>query len=252
MRSENDPNLYLKRTCESELMVVCLYVDDMIYFGSTKLLIGEFKFNMMKTFEMRDLGLLQYFLGLEVKQGKYGIFIFQNKYATDLLKKFQLSNCVAAATPMNINEKLLKEDGSGKTDPRWFRSLVGGLNYLTHTRPDISFCVSVVSRYMHSPTKKHFGAAKRILRYFAGTVDYGIRYAEVPNFKLTGFIDSDWAGSIDDRKSTSGNVFSFGSGAVTWSSKKQETVALSTSSSFENVFPRVLIRLMIWVNRVCI
>ena len=155
----------------------------------------------------------------------------QKKYAFDLLKRFHISNYEVESTPRNPNDKLQLKDGTRKADGRFFRSLVGGLNYLTHTRIDIAFPVSYVSRYMHSPTKQHLGAAKRILHYIAGTKNFGIWYTNVPDFKLTGFTDSDWAGCLDTRKSTSGNMFSLGSGAVTWSSKKQETLALSSSEA---------------------
>ncbi|KAK2976159.1 hypothetical protein RJ640_001087 [Escallonia rubra] len=172
-----------------------------------------------------------YFLGLEVKQGKDGIFISQKKYATDLLKKFNMLNCKVAATPMNVNEKLKIEDGTQSTDGRFFRSLVGGLIYLTHTRPDIAFSVGVVSRFMHNPTAHHLGAAKRILHYIAGTRDFGLWYSQVSNFRLVGFSDSDWAGCLDDRRSTSGSIFNLGSGAITWTSKRQATIALSSSEA---------------------
>ncbi|GKF04813.1 hypothetical protein Tco_0035481 [Tanacetum coccineum] len=132
---------------------------------------------------------------------------------------------------MNPGEKLRLNDGTRKAHGKFFRSLVGGLNYLIHTRPDIAFPVSYVSRYMQSPTKQHLGAAKRILHYISGTKNFGIWYTNVPNFMLIGFTDSDWAGCLDTRKSTSGNLFSLGSGAVTWSSKKQETLALSSSEA---------------------
>ncbi|KAJ8770389.1 hypothetical protein K2173_015003 [Erythroxylum novogranatense] len=178
---------------------------------------------------MKDLGLLQYFLGLEVMQSNDGIFVCQKKYVADLLKRFNMANCEVVATPMNVNKKLQREDGTEKNNSTLFRSLVGGLNYLTHTRPNIAFSVSVVPRFMHNPTKQHFIATKRILRYIAGTLNFGIWYCKVPNFSLIGFTDNDWVGCLDDRKSTSGNVFSFGSGAVTWSSKEQETIALSSS-----------------------
>ncbi|KAJ8899855.1 hypothetical protein K2173_019558 [Erythroxylum novogranatense] len=160
---------------------------------------------MKRKFEMTDLGLLHYFLGLEIQQSEDGIFISQKKYATDLLERFNMLNCKVAATPMNVNEILKLEDGTATADARAFRSLVGGLIYLTHTRPDISFSV--------------------------GTVDFGIWYTHVSKFKLIGFTDSDWAGSLDDRKSTSGSVFSLGSGAISWSSKKQATTALSSSEA---------------------
>ncbi|KAK9675641.1 hypothetical protein RND81_11G020800 [Saponaria officinalis] len=132
---------------------------------------------------------------------------------------------------MNVNESLITEDGTGLADARRFRSMVGGLNYLSHTRPDIVFSISVISRFMHNPTLHHYGAAKRILRYVAGTSDLGIWYKKVSDFKLVGFSDSDWAGCVEERKSTSGHTFSLGSGAISWSSKKQEVVALSSSEA---------------------
>lgn len=193
-RSENEPTLYLKQQGNREFLLVCLYVDDIIYMGTSKSLIDDFKSCMMSTFEMTDLGLLKYFLGLEVLQRKDGIFVCQKKYATDLLKKFNVTGGKVSTTPMNINEKLQHEDGSDKTNSSVFRSLVGGLNYLTHSRPDISFPVSVVSRFLHSPTKLHLGAAKRILHYVAGTKNYGIWYSRVYEFRLVGFSNSDWAG----------------------------------------------------------
>lgn len=120
MRSENEPTLYLKKQGKEVFIVVCLYVDDMIYFGSSKMLIDEFKFCMISTFKMTDLALLQYIWGLEVKQKKDGIFICQKKYDCDLLKKFHMGNYDVVTTPMNFNEKLQKEDGTDKIDPRLF------------------------------------------------------------------------------------------------------------------------------------
>uniref|UniRef100_A0A3Q7I336 Reverse transcriptase Ty1/copia-type domain-containing protein n=1 Tax=Solanum lycopersicum TaxID=4081 RepID=A0A3Q7I336_SOLLC len=131
---------------------------------------------------------------------------------------------------MNVSEKLISDDGTGLTDARCFRSIVG-LDYLSHTWPDIAFSISMVYRFMHNPTKHHFGAVKRILRYVAGTTDFGIWYSRKSDFRLFGFTDSDWAGCLDDRKSTSGYAFSLGSGFLSWSSKKQETVVLSSSKA---------------------
>lgn len=246
-RSENEPTLYVKKGTNG-FIVVCLYVDDIIYFSSSHKMLEEFKAAMMNQFEMSDLGLLQYFLGLEVKQGEDGIFLCQRKYAEDLLKKFHVKKCEAIRTPMNTNEKLQRDDGTEKADEKLFRSLVGGLNYLTHTRPDIAHSVSVVSRYMHSPTKQHLGAARRILKYVAGSIKLGMLYESVDNFKLIGYSDSDWAGCLDDRKSTSGSVFSLGSGAITWSSKKQDTVALSSSEA-EYVAAGAAARQAIWLRK---
>ena len=157
-------------------------------------------------------------------------------------------NCETAITPMNTNEKLQREDGTERGDEKLFRSLVGGLNYLTHSRPDIAYSVSVVSRYMHSPSRQHLGAAKRILKYVAGTTSWGVWYEPKEVFKLVGHTDNGWAGSLDDRMSTSGSVFSLGSGAVTWSSKKQETVALSSSEA-EYVAAGAAAKQAIWLRK---
>lgn len=163
---------------------------------------------MMEQFEMTDLGLLRYFHGLEVIQNSSGIFILQKKYATDLLKKFNMLNYKSNPTPMNASEKLVAEDGTGMADVR--RSIVGGLNYLCHTRPDLAFAIRVISRFMDSHTQHHHGTAKRILRYVSGTVDHGTWYIRATNFRLFGFCDSDWAGCLDDRKSTPGYIFFLG------------------------------------------
>ena len=183
---------------------------------------------MISTFEMSDLGILHYFRGLEVKQVKEGIFVSQKNYAKGLLKRLNMYQCKKTLTPMNTNEKMQMDDGSGDANVKLYRSLIGWLNYLIHTRPDITFSVGMVLRYMSRPTQHHLGVAKRILRYVYGTLDYGLCYECVSNFKLFGYFDSDWAGSIEDRSSTSGNVFHLGSGVVTWSSKKQHITTLST------------------------
>ncbi|XP_017628978.1 secreted RxLR effector protein 161-like [Gossypium arboreum] len=121
---------------------------------------------------------------------------------------------------MNINEKLQLEDREEMGDARRFRSLVRGLMHLTHTRPDIAFPIGVISRFMQQPSKVHYGASKRVLRYIVGTLEYGIWYSKTPNFRLCGFTDSDWTSSLDDRISVSVNVFTLGSVVITWSIKK--------------------------------
>ena len=231
LRSENEPTLYVKRAGKNDFLVVVIYVDDMIYMGSNESLIDDFKSSMQSEFEMTDLGKLQYFLGLEVKQETGGIFLSQSKYAKDFLVKFNMHNCKAVGTPMITNEKLQVEDGTEAVNPSLYRSIIGGLNYLTHTRPDIMYSVNVLSRFMHKPTRLHLGAAKRVLRYVAGTIDFGLWYSKSTNGTMYGYSDSDWGGCVDNRKSTSGQVFYLGSTAVSWSSKKQDVVALSSSEA---------------------
>ncbi|XP_015165495.1 uncharacterized mitochondrial protein AtMg00810-like [Solanum tuberosum] len=163
---------------------------------------------------MTDLGLMTYFLGMEIKPSKSEVFICQKKYAKEILKKFQMEECKSMSKPMNQKEKLCKEDGADKVDEGYYRSLIGCLMYLTATRPDI-----------------YLLAAKRILRYIKGTIDYGVKFEKCPSVKLLGFSDSDWAGSADDMRSTSGHCFNLGSGIFSWSSKKQEIVAQSTAEA---------------------
>jgi len=150
---------------------------------------------------MLELGLLLYFLGLEVHQSEDGIFISQKKYVVNLVKNVNMLNCKPMPTPMNVNEKLMVDDGVNMVDVKQFRSMVGGLNYLSHTRPDITFSISVISRFMHSLTIHHLGSAKRILIYVAGSLDFGVLYMKVSDFKWYGFSNSDWAGCLDDRRS---------------------------------------------------
>nr|KYP50175.1 Copia protein [Cajanus cajan] len=209
----------------------------------------EFKEDMMKTFEMMDLGLMNYFLGIEVSQKKKGIFICQKKYTEALLKKFKMSGCKTVTTPLVTKEKLQKDDGAPDADASRYRSLIGSLLYLTATRPDIMYVVSLLSRFMQKPSQIHFGAAKRILRYLQGTKEFGIWYKTMTNSSLLGYTDSDWVGSVDDMKSTFGYAFSLGSGIFSWASKKQATVAQSTAEA-EYVAAAEATSQAIWLRRI--
>ncbi|KAD7117504.1 hypothetical protein E3N88_04772 [Mikania micrantha] len=230
-RSTSEPTLYVKKVLNQGTMFVCLYVDDIVCTSSNKYLIKEFKVSMMKEFEMSDMGLLKYFLGLEVTQTKCGVFVCQTQYANNLLMKFRMKNAKAESTPMNTSEKLQSDDYAEKMDEVTYRSAVGGLIYLTHTRPDLAYSISVVARFMQRPSKIHMGVVRRILRYIAGTTQYGLWYDQGNELKLIGYTDSDWAGCVDDRKSFSANIFMLGNGAVSWSSRKQPSVALSSSEA---------------------
>ncbi|XP_016647080.1 PREDICTED: uncharacterized mitochondrial protein AtMg00810-like [Prunus mume] len=159
------------------------------------------------------------------------VFIHQSKYAKSLLVKFGLKDCKSVTIPLPTGEKLKKVDGSELADEGLFRKIVGSLLYLTATKPDIMFAASLLSRFMHSPTKKHMGIAKRVLIYIQGTLSYGIEFTRDKNAILIGFCNSNWAGSEDDSRSTSGYAFSFGSGVFSWASVKQNTVALSIAKA---------------------
>ncbi|GLU18737.1 hypothetical protein SLE2022_350210 [Rubroshorea leprosula] len=219
--------LYVK-VSNGGILIVCLYVDDLIFTGNNPRMFEEFKRAMSNVFEMTDIRLMSYYLGIEVKQMEEGIFISQENYAREVLKRFNMSNCKPVNTPVAGGIKLSKFEEGGSVDATLFRGLVGSLRYLTCTRPDILFGVGLVSRYLEAPTTVHLKAAKRILRYIKGTTDFGLNYFASNDFTLRGFSDIDWAGDIDDRESTTECVFYMGDTAFTWSSKKQPIVTLST------------------------
>ncbi|KAL4014421.1 hypothetical protein IC575_026623 [Cucumis melo] len=191
----------------------------------------EFKQTMMEEFEMTNLGMMHYFLGIEVIQSVAEIFINQKKYALEILDRFQMKNCNSATIPVEPNLKLTKDREGKKINSTLYKQMVGSLMYLTATRPDIMYAVSSISRFMNSPIKFHLLAAKRILRYIKGTPDLGMLYQRRRKLNLVGFSDSDYAGDLNDRKSISGYVFMLGSGVISWSSKKQPIVTLSTTEA---------------------
>ncbi|XP_015087043.1 uncharacterized protein LOC107030185 [Solanum pennellii] len=174
--------------------------------------------------EMKNLGEVECFLGLEVEKISQGYFICQRRYAKNLLKHFSMGEAKEMATPMEINLKMEKDEGKLLKDARSFRQLVGSLIYLTITRPEIAFSVSGVSQFMQDPRTPYVEAAKRILRYIKCSVDYGLMYEKGTDFVLQGFTGADWAGDTDRCCSTSGYCFNLGSAVVSWCSKKQSTV----------------------------
>ncbi|XP_028962156.2 uncharacterized mitochondrial protein AtMg00810-like [Malus domestica] len=194
-------------------------------------MLEEFRDDMMKHYEMTDLGLLHHFLGMGVLQTEKSIFIHQKKYAQKLIERFGLKDCKAVATPLAMNERLSKIDGSEAANEREYRQIVGSLLYLTATRPDVMFAASLLARFMHNPTKKHMGTRKRVLRYIQGTIDFGIVFEKGKTTTLIGYCDSDWAGSDDDMRSTSGFAFTLRSGVFSWASIKQSIMALSIAEA---------------------
>ncbi|RDX89920.1 hypothetical protein CR513_28286, partial [Mucuna pruriens] len=171
-----------------------------------------------------QIDILAWRFGGAVMQSAARIFIFQKKYMLEILDRFQMKNCNSVSTPTEVGLKLVRDPEGRKVDNTLYKQIVGSLMYLTVTRPDITHVVSLISRSMECPREIHLLAAKRIFRYLQGTVGYGLFYRKGEKTNLIGFTDSDYAGDQDDRKSTSGYVFMIGSGAVSWSSKKQPIV----------------------------
>ncbi|GJW15536.1 indole-3-acetic acid-amido synthetase GH3.17, partial [Tanacetum coccineum] len=225
-----DSSLFVK-AIEGKLAVVLVYVDDLIITGDCEEEVLQTKKNLSVRFQMKELGHLKHFLGLEVHQSEDGMVLHQQKYSRDLLKKFGMANSKPNSTPMELNSKMCAYEGHDLEDATMYRQLVGSLIYLTITRPDISFAVGVMSRYMQNPKKSHLEAVRRILRYVKSTLDYGIMFRKGEDCRLVSYCDADYAGDHDTRRSTSGYVCLLGSGAISWCSKRQPTVSLSTTEA---------------------
>ena len=228
--SSADSSLFIKAN-NGKLAVVLVYVNDLIITGDCEEEILQTRENLSVRFQMKELGQLKHFLGLEIDWTQEGIFLHQEKYSKDLLKKFGRLNCKPISTPMEVNTKLCAHEGKDLEDATMYRTLVGSLIYLTLTRPDISYAVGVISRYMQNPKKPHLEVARRILRYVKSTLGYGLLYKKGGDCKLAGFCDADYAGDYDTRHSTTGYVFILGSGAISWCSKRQPIVSLSTTEA---------------------
>jgi hypothetical protein len=178
---------------------------------------------------MSDLGLLSFYLGIKVKQGSDDISLSQAAYARKILERAGMGGCNPCNTPMEHRLKLSKTSTAPPVDATEYRGLVGCLRYLVHTRPDIAFAVGYVSRFMESPTTEHLNAVKRVLRYIAGTIDFGCHYRRGgKELRLLGYSDADMGGDVNTRKSTTGVVFYLGSSPVIWQSQKQKVLALSS------------------------
>ncbi|XP_052627537.1 secreted RxLR effector protein 161-like [Lactuca sativa] len=179
--------------------------------------------------EMSDLGLLTYYLGIEVNQQGNGITLKQEAYAKNILVKTRMLDCNPTKSPMEHKLSLTKDGDEELVNPTEYRSIVGCLRHLTHTRPDITFAVGVVSRFMEKPSIKHLQAVKGILRYVKGTLNYGLVYSKGgEKVTISGFTDSDLVKDINDRRSTGGMAFHVNGNLVTWASQKQRVVALSS------------------------
>ena len=213
------------------VVIVVIYVDDLIITRSDKDGIMHVKKMLGAKFDMKDLGELKYFLGIEVVRTPQGIWMLQRQYVLDMLQKYGMTACKPIATPMEQNVKLRPDVGEVLEDPTMYRKIVGSLIYATLTRPYMCHDVGVLSQFMQVPWKSHLDAAHRVLRYAKSMLNYELFYAYGMDIEVFGYTDADWAGCSYDRRSTSGYVFSFGSGAVSWRSKKQPTVALSSTEA---------------------
>ncbi|GJR95452.1 putative ribonuclease H-like domain-containing protein [Tanacetum coccineum] len=229
-RGTIDKTLFIKRD-KKDIMLVQVYVDDIIFGSTNKSWCDEFEALMKSRFQMSSMGELTFFLGLQVKQNKGGIFISQDKYVAEILKKFDLVNVKAAITPMETKVPLTKDEEAIDVDVHLYRSMIGSLMYLTASRPDIMYAVCVCSRFQVTPKISHLNAVKRIFKYLKGKPNLGLWYPRESPFDLASCSDNDYGGSNLDRKSTTSGCQFLGQRLISWECKKQTIVATSTTEA---------------------
>ena len=233
-KNQSDHCMYRKQI-ENDTIIVIIWVDDLIIAASSEDCLIRFKDTMKSQFSMKDLGKISYFLGIQFEQKEGEIKMNQKKYILKMLEKFGMSNCKPRATPSELKVKSNRyeeENNNEIENPKDYREIVGSLIYaMTCTRPDISWIVSKLSETLAKPKTQDLLAAKHVLRYLKGTVDYELCFRKTDEvLSLIAFSDSDWASSVEDRRSTTGYCFSLTpqDSAISWKSRNQPTVALST------------------------
>ena len=236
IQSDADACIYYKhKTINGKkiIVIIAVYVDDTIICSNDTATLKSEKKNLSDQFEMDDRGELHYILGMAVKRDrkKRVLTIDQNIYLQDVLKRFGMEDCKPVATPVEPGKKftVLKDEKEAFPNVQMYQAAIGSLNYAAiATRPDLSVAVGMLSQHMRNPSHEHWSGVKRVLRYIRGSIDFGLRFTYSDEFVLSGFADADWAGCVDTRKSTSGEFFKLGNNPISWRSKKQSIVALSS------------------------
>jgi hypothetical protein len=228
VQSEHEHAMY-RRSHGDDILLVGVDVDDLVITGSSLAAVEEFKEEMKRAFLMSDLGLLSFYLGIEVCQDAGGIILRQAHYAKMILEMAGMVDWKAAAPPMEERLRLSRDSTVEEVDATLYRRIIGSLQYLIHTRPDLMYAVRYVSRFLKRPTEEHLQVVKKILRYIIETLQYSLCYGRrTGTTRLVGYCDSDLAGNIDTRKSTTGAMFFLGKSLVSWQSLKQRVVPLSS------------------------
>ena len=213
------------------VVFILVYVDDILVTGNDTVQIKHLIHSLNASFALKDLGEIHYFLGIEATHTKAGLHLSQTKYINDLLRKSKMSMAKGMHTPMTSGQKLSKYGSKVLDDPQTYRQVVGALQYVTITSPEISYSINKVCQFMQSPTDEHWRAVKRILRYLKGTTTHGLLLRPSRDLSLSGFCDADWASDLDDRRSTTGLCVYFGNNLINWQAKKQQTVSRSSTGA---------------------
>ncbi|XP_026460021.1 uncharacterized protein LOC113360772 [Papaver somniferum] len=223
---------------------VLVYVDDIIITGNNDLVINQLKHKLEAKFSLKNLG---YFLGIEVSRSPKGIFLGQRKYILDIVQDAGFLGAKPVASPMEQHLKLLPDSGHPIPDPSVYRRLIGRLLYLQVTRPDITYSVNYLSQFLQHPFSGHLDAAYRVVRYLKGTVSHGIFLSATRSLSLDGYTDSDWAGCPITCRSTAGYFTMLGASPISWKSKKQPTISLSSAEAEYRALARVTSELQ-WLH----
>jgi hypothetical protein len=225
-----DPTLFTRKQ-GNDLFVCQIYVDDIIFGSTNQVQVDDFSRIMTKRFEMSMMGELKFFLRFQIKQLKDDTFISQTKYTNDMLKKFDMNNAKPIKTPMPSNGHLDLNEEDKSIDQKIYHSMIRSLLYLCASRPDVMLSVCLCARFQANPKECHLMAIKRIFKYLVHTPNLGLWYPKGSTFDLLGYSDLDYANCKVDRKSTSGTCQFLGRSLVSWSSKKQNSIALSTTEA---------------------
>jgi hypothetical protein len=212
-------------------LVVLVYVDDLIIAGNTSSAIKRFKLYLSTCFHMKDLGVLKYFFGIEVARNPAGIYLCQRKYALDIISEAGLLGAKPAATPLEQNHRLSLAAGPLLSNPEKYRCLVGRLIYLCFTRPELSYCVHILSQFMHEHRTNHWEAALRVVRFLKGNPGQGIFFSKKCDLQLHGWCDSDWASCPLTRRSVTGWLVQLGGSPISWKTKKQHIISRSSAEA---------------------
>jgi len=212
-QSKYDYSLFINKS-STDTTLVAIYVDDIMITGSNTSEISHLKQQLNTLFGIKDLGQLHYFLGLEVIHTAKGIILSQKKFTTELLRECRPLSSFAVSTPLPLNCKLHPEDGNLLPDPFLYRTLVGELNFLTHTKSDLSYTAQTLSQFMQQPRTSHFKALQHALRYIQGTIRTGILLKGTDRLILQAYSDSDWAACPSTRRSITGYLILFGNSPI--------------------------------------
>ncbi|GKB33963.1 retrovirus-related pol polyprotein from transposon TNT 1-94 [Tanacetum coccineum] len=245
-----DNTLFTKKK-SSNLIIVQIYVDDIIFGSTCQDMCDEFAKIIHDEFDMSMMGDLNFFFGLQIKQMEDGTFFTQSKYIKEMLKKFSLEDSKPMKTPMSSDTKLTKDEECESVDSTKYQGMIGSLLYLTASRPDIMFSVCLCTRFQEAPKTSHLEAVKRIFRYIKGTTHLLLWYPKGTDIETVVYVDSDHAGDYVDRKSTSGICTFVGCFLTSWFSKKQTALAISTTEA-EYVSARKACQQALWMKQALI